>query len=298
MESFGALLGEIVKAILSSKLAELVSTLARQIWLVPLLFVLLVWETVILHQQKGLRKKLCIDGKPYYDIMLDLLYLSQHKAKNSCKVDTLEWDFVCDYHPGNPDFLDIKEKWTIHFSANIYTVSALKFGIHGGSPDDLEKESVEAYQDGSPLNLPRPLAITGIDCEAIEFPLISDVERRDSSKLTVSFLWKKFIVVDRKDDYFYFIPKSLANKVDEFHFKVKHPYNCEPAIYLFKRSQISNYIKRHITEENESQYKVSIIKQDPMEFEFTIRGLNALDVVLIIFSKTDLTNSPPPCGQS
>jgi hypothetical protein len=199
----------------------------------------------------------------------------------------LEWDFTCTYHPESQDFLDIDEKWRIQFSAKNHIVSFLKFGIHGGNPDDLKKEAVTAEQDGCALNLPKPLVKTGKECEAVKFPLASDVKRGESSEIVISFVWEKFIVVDRKDDYIYFLPKALSSKVDEFHFKMKHPYNCEPYIYLLKHSWLFNYTKIQITQSNRSNYKISFIKQGANEFEFTIRGLSAMDVILIIFDKTN-----------
>lgn len=270
-----------------SKCLDLISFLFNQMWLIPLLFVLLIRAWVALKNQDSLRKKLYIDGRSYYDIMLDLLYFSRNRSPNKCTIDTLGWDFTCTYHPETQDFLDIKEKWTIHFSAKSCTVDTLKLGIYGGNPDDLQKEAATADQEGIPLNLPEPWGLTGKDCESIVFPLASDVKRGESSKVTVSFVWQKFIVVDRKDDYFYFLPKALANKVGEFYFKVKHPYNCEPVVYLLKRNLFSNYIKTQLTQENESKCRASFKKQEPMELEFTIKGLGAMDVILIIFNRPD-----------
>ena len=291
MEFLPAMAHGVLKEIAISKCLDLLSLLSHQTWLIPLLAILLVRARAALKHQNGLREKLCIEGKPYHDIILDLLYFFRNKPLNKCRIDALEWDFICTFHPENQDFLDIKEQWTIHFSAKTCAVSTLKFGIHGGNPNDLRQETVTADQDGSPLNLPKPLVITGKDCESIDFPLNSDVKRGESSKVTVSFVWQKFIIVNRKDDYFYFLPKSLANEVDEFHFKVKHPYNCEPVVYLLKRTWTSNYIKSQITDKNESKYKSSSKKQGPMEFEFIIKGLGALDVILIIFNRS---NDPHP----
>ena len=282
---------EMLKEIVIPRCMNLLSPLFDQTWLTPLLVVLLIIAWAMLKHQDSLREKLYIDGKSYYDIMLDIFYFSKNRALNKCKIDLLEWDFICTYYPENHDFLDIKEKWTMCFSAKSCTVNTLKLGIYGGYPDDLQKEPATVNQDGIPLNLPKPWGLTGKDCESIDFPLASDVKRGESSKLTVSFVWQKFIVVNRKDDYFYFLPKSLANEVDEFHFKVKHPYNCEPVVYLLKRTWTSNYIKAQITDKNESKYKASFKKQDPMEFEFSIKGLGALDVILIIFNRS---NNPHP----
>ena len=97
----------------------------------------------------------------------------------------LEWDFTCTYHPESQDFLDIDEKWRIQFSAKNHIVSFLKFGIHGGNPDDLKKEAVTAEQDGCALNLPKPLVKTGKECEAVKFPLASDVKRGESSEIVI-----------------------------------------------------------------------------------------------------------------
>lgn len=281
-----ALIYDMLKEIVISIFLKLLFSLSLQEWLILLLSFLLARVLITLKGKDSLREKLCIDGKPYHDIMLDLLYFSQNNAPNKCTIDTLEWDFTCTYHSGNQDFLDIKEDWTISFSAENCQVSTLKFGIHGGNPDDLQKETVMAYQDGCALDLPKPLAITGKDCESIDFPLVSDVKRGESSKVTLSFVWEKFIVVDRQDDYFYFLPKALAKKVGEFQFKIKHPYNCEPIVYLLRHNWFSDYTKTLITKENEGNYKASFKKQNSMELEFTIKGLEAMDVVLIIFNKS------------
>lgn len=295
MEFLQGLVHKALETAIVSELLNLFSRLSHQVWLIPLLIVLLVKAEVTLKRQNALREKLCIEEKPYHDIVLDILYFIQNKALNKCKIDTLEWDFICDYHPGNLDFLDIEENWTINFSAETRALSVLKFGIHGGSPDDLVKDTFTARQDGRPLSLRKPLVVTGKDCESIELPLHSDVERGKSSEVAVSFVWQKFIVVNRKDDYFYFLPKSLANKVDEFRFKVKHPYACKPVVYLLKSNWRTDYKKVQITERNGSKYKASFKKQTPMEFEFSIKGLKALDVVLIIFNTPDApTQSSPP----
>lgn len=291
MEFLPALADEVLKEIVIPKCLDLLSLLSDQTWLIPLLAVLLIIAWATLKHQDSLREKLYIDGKSYYDIMLDILYFSRNRSLNKCEIDILEWDFICTYYPENQDFLDIKEKWTIYFSAKSCTVNTLKLGIYGGNPDDLQKEPATADQEGIPLHLPEPWGLTGKDCESINFPLASDVKRGASSKVTVFFVWQKFIVVNRKDDYFYFLPKALANNVDEFHFKVKHPYNCEPVVYLLKRTWTSNYIKTQITDKNESKYKSSSKKQGPMEFEFIIKGLGALDVILIIFNRS---NDPHP----
>lgn len=285
---------EVLKEIITSMCLKLLSFLCDQTWLIPPLLVLLVIMGATLRYQNVLRKKLFIEGKPYHDIMLDLLYFARNKAPNKCKIDTLKWDFVCTYHPGSQDFLDIKEQWSILFSAKSCTVSTLKLGIHGGCPEDLQKETIMAYQDNIPLNLPKPLVITWEDCELISFPLNSDVKRGEPSEFKLCFEWHKFIVVNRKDDYFYFLPKALSNSVAEFHLNVKHPYNCEPVVYFLKHTLTFSYIKRHITQENQTKFKASLQKKSPMEFEFSIKDLGPLDVILIIFSRSDnlQPNSP------
>lgn len=261
--------------------------LSRQAWLIPVFIILLAVAMVALANQDSLRKKLYIDGKTYYDIILDIFLFSRHKPRNNFTINSLEWDFVCDYHPATRDFLDIEENWTINFSPGRFqTVSDLKLGIQCGNFNDLQQNTIKASQNGVALNRPEIIGINGGDCESICFSLDSDVEHNESGQVEISFNWKKFIIVDRKDDYFYFLPRSLANEVKLFRLKVKHPYDCEPLVYLLKRNWFGNYKKIRITQENVAKYKSTFVEQDPRSFEFTVQDLKAKNVILIIFNKS------------
>lgn len=271
------------EAIVSSGILEF---LLRQTWLILLFCILYIRAEVALKNQDGLREKLYIHGKTYYDIILDIFMFSRNKPRNDVTINKLEWDFNCTYHPENRDFLDIEEKWTINFSPDrFHTANNFKLGIQCGNFSDLQQESITASQNNVLLGQDGIIDIHNRDCESLNFPLNSEVSFGKSSEVKISFVWKKFIIVDRKDDYFYFLPRTLANEVKLFSLKVEHPYDCVPSVYLLKRNWFGGYKRIRITKEDATTYKCSFEEQPSMNFEFMIQDLEPRDVVLIIFDK-------------
>ena len=74
---WSAIAQSVAGQVVVSTCLEILSFLGHQVWLIPLLIALLVLMRITMKGQERLREKICIDGKPYHDIMLDILYFSR-----------------------------------------------------------------------------------------------------------------------------------------------------------------------------------------------------------------------------
>lgn len=224
---------KIIETILEKLVEIFCSVLLDQItplsWILAFLVLIL---SARLYEIYRLFETIEVDKKIYYDIMGDYAYFSRKPPRNKhVIINQLTWDFTCVYNKRTDVLLDIHEKWTVNFTAAFpYTVKELELGIKGGDPKDLKCSDFIACQDLNKLSAPKPSAIgTGYI-----FALNSYVRHKENSEIQVSFSWPEFILLNHKDDYFFFVPRNIAKQVKSFKMRIIHPYCCDVQIYLFK----------------------------------------------------------------
>ena len=253
----------------------------------PLVLILLVVCLILsykLYDMYRLWDKIEVDKKIYFDLMADLAYFSRKDPRNRhVIVNQLIWDFTCHYNETSDTFLDIDENWTVNFTTEFpYTIKEFELGIRGGDPSDLKIADFSTYQDSHKLYAPNP----GVVGTGYKFALNSYVRHKENSEIHVAFKWPEFILVDHKDDYFFFVPKTIAKQVKQFKIRITHPYNCNFRIYIFRDEGL--LLKKNLIDaSNASQFKAIYNQSDSRKFEFEIQDMNPMDALLIIFDKND-----------
>lgn len=278
-----------MKTVFETFLSYLIDLIGPQVLglLNPLALLLLAICLILsykLYEVYRLYDKIEVDKKTYFDLMADLAYFSRKDSRNKhVIINQLSWDFTCTYNEASNAFLDINEKWMVNFTAEFpYTIKAFELGIRGGDPNDLKVDDFSTYQDSHKLHAPNP----GVIGTGYKFALNSYVKHKDNSEINVTFKWPEFIIVDHKDDYFFFVPKTFAKQVKQFRIRISHPYNCNARIYIFRDEGIM-LKKCMIDTSNAYQFKAVYNQREGNIFEFEIQDMNPMDALLIIFDKND-----------
>lgn len=238
-----------------------------------------------LHRFKVIMEKINIHGKEYYDIFEDINYYQVHKPRNKMKIDKLEWKLNFTPSAEYDMYLDMSAEWVIFFTANQERIRKINVGIRGGDRVSEESMNIRAYQNGVGANC--QFEREQDDCIYLNVNLNTDVVKKDNSILALKYQWEKFMLIDRKDDYVYLFPQSLATDMTQFELVTEHPYECTVTVVILKYKWSGEYDKVEVDKTNAPNLKVEISNEENgKKHKIIVNEIKMKNIYIIIFNKS------------